>query len=270
MINVEKHDNEQIDKLLTAFFKITASDTERMLALRALTLHMIEGLAPKVYAQYKLKKHFEETLVPLKKIDFSFNEHLPAEEAMARVDTFYLLHIRDLKYIKPLEEDLINYINYVSEHGSTIYAWLLGELAATCGFKTRLNFGIRPFKAEYPTLDIYWITHQMLITTRYFQKPLSTLGWTDRINDLLKATPWLIEEEKVDIGGEVAFCLQAAKKHATDEYKALIEFINENIQPDGLVIDAAMDDSPDNVAHTTAVALVVNAGHEEYLLKGNR
>jgi D-amino peptidase len=135
-----------------------------------------------------------------------------------------------------------------------------------CGLTVPLVFPERPFKPHSRLLDLYWVTHLYLLDTRYFHAPLrgpKAREWTE---ELLGAVPWVLEERRLDLAGEVAFCLQAAGAAGSGEHRRLLEALARAQQPDGRVVDLTLGEgqaSQDEMNHTTAAALIAFAGAEE-------
>lgn len=252
-----------LSRSIEAFLELTEDDSERMRALRLLTLHMLEGYAPKAFRRHAPPLEIERLLKSFENYSASFEPDLTSDDGMARLDICYVLHSRSRKYQIADAAELKRYLEGLIDAGHLIYAWLCGELAFHCGVDVRVKAGIRPFKGVSRLHDLYWVTHQFLLATRYLQRPLPKIGWGFTANELIESIPWIIDERYVDLGAEIALCLQLADKRSAAGYQTLIEFIAGRMRKDGAVVDPAMDESADNIAHTTAASMLVFAGIEE-------
>ncbi|MFY0583392.1 hypothetical protein ACN28S_62000 [Cystobacter fuscus] len=75
---------------------------------------------------------------------------------------------------------------------------MLGEIAITRGVDARLSMPARAFRGLSRRADLYWLTHLFLLDTRYLRAPLlspDASAWTE---ELLAATPELIEGLDLD------------------------------------------------------------------------
>jgi D-amino peptidase len=183
--------------------------------------------------------------------------------AMARVDAWYVRHVRGLESSAPPAEELRRYLELLEAGGLSIYAWLLGELALACGLDVRLSYPQRPPRGDSFPADIYWLTHLFLLDTHYLRRPLSDARAPEWIEELLLAAPRLIAEGQADLSAEVALCLQCAGEAGGGVHEALLELIIRRQQPGGEVKDVVPEEeSPWEVAHTTAAAMLALAGAE--------
>jgi D-amino peptidase len=244
---------EATERALRAFLSLTEGGDEESRALRALTLHMLEGHAPGVFARLGLGATLEAAVAALAEVPLALPFGLPAEVGMSRVDAWYVLRERGLPHGALEPEVLRAYLEYLNGQEEGLHAWLLGEMAATCGLDVRLSIPERPFRATWRLADLYWLTHLYLLDTRYLRVPLKDPGAAAWTEELLVATPWVVEQGQVDLAAEVAFCLQCAGEAGGGAHPILLSLLLEHQQPDG-----AMED-----AHATAGALLALAGAEE-------
>jgi len=254
-------------RALEAFLVATSSRAEQPRAIRAITFHMLEGHAPRFFERWKLGPRLEEAVRAMEDLPLEFPSGLDPDDGIARVDAVYLRHERNLPYVLPERGAFTHYLQHLDETGSSLYAWLLSELMKACGLTVPLVFPERPFKPLSRLLDLYWVTHLYLLDTRYFHAPLRSPKASEWTKDLLGAAPWVLEERRLDLAGEVAFCLQAAGAAGSDEHRRLLDALLRAQQPDGRVVDLTLGDgqaSQDEMNHTTAAALIAFAGAEEH------
>ncbi|MGZ3461333.1 MAG: hypothetical protein ACXU86_22815, partial [Archangium sp.] len=154
----------------------------------------------------------------------------------------------------PLEPHLLRaYLEHLEAEGHRLHAWLLGEMAATCGLDVRLSLPERALRDMSRLADLYWLTHLYLLDTRYLRaapKNPNVAPWTE---ELLVATPWVVEQGHVELAAELAFCLQCAGEAGGGAHEALLALLAGRQHPEGHLEDA----------HGTAGALLAFAGAEE-------
>lgn len=246
---------DAVERALRAFLSLTEGASDESRALRALTLHMLEGHAPRAFARRELGPTLEAAVAALAEVSLELPAGLPPDEGMARVDAWYVRRERGLPHA-PLEPHVLRaYLEHLDAENYSLHAWLLGEMAASCGLDVRLSIPERAFR-DTRLVDLYWLTHLYLLDTRYLRQPLghpSATGWTE---ELLVATPWVMEQGNVDLAAELAFCLQCGGEAGGGAHAALLRMIAEHQQPEG---DLGGDD------HATAGALLALAGAEERL-----
>jgi D-amino peptidase len=247
-------------RALQALLELTASDSEQHRALRALTLHMLEGYTPRLFEQWKLGPSLAEAVRGLERVPIAFPLELSEDDALARVDAVYILRERNLPAVLPEPAAFMRYLQHLDEQGAGIYAWLMGELMKACGLTVPFVFPERPFRTASRMLDIYWVTHLYLLDTHYLRAPLRSEDAPQWTEDLLASASWLVEERRFDLAAEVAVCLHAAGKAGSDAHRMLLDALVHAQQPDGRVLDTTIGEVPgDQVAHTTAVALLAFA-----------
>lgn len=244
---------EAVERALGAFLSMTEGPDDEARALRALTLHMLEGHAPGAFARRGLGPTLEAAVAALAEVPLALPEGLSPDVGMARVDAWYVRRERGLPHA-PLEPDLLRpYLEHLDGEGHGLHAWLLGEMAATCGLDVRLSFPARAMRDVSRVADLYWLTHLYLLDTRYLRaapRHPQAVAWTE---ELLVATPWVVAQGDADLGAELAFCLQAMGEAGGGAHEALLALLESRQQPDGCMEDA----------HATAGALLAFAGAEE-------
>lgn len=251
-------------RALKAFLQRTSdtSDVER--ADRALTLHMLRSHAPAFFAAQELEPHFRGALEALNAVPASFEPELSPADGMARLDALYLRHLHGLAGEPVDEQALGSYIQFGSFMNGRLWGWLMGELGARLGLEVRPGFAPRMLRATSRTDDLYWVTHLFLLATDYLLKPLRADDFAAETEELLLATPWLVQTKQVDLAAEVALCLQLSGESGSHEHGQLLRLVTAHQRRDGVVLDPSTagddDDQPRRIAHATAAALIAFAG----------
>lgn len=246
------------------FLAETMGDAAWKRADRALVLHMLRGHAPGFATAVGLGPLLDEAVRALRSVDSTFPLGLHPMEAMARLDALYVAHEHGI----PRSIDHAELQRYIVSLTSSqpLFAWLLSELAAQMGVARTITFPVRPLRHRARLPDLYWLTHEVLLETRYLSLPLPTRGWEVRTEELALAVPELVAEARADLAAEVAICLQAAGEGDSAEHARVVAMLAKLQEPSGRVIDPpslAVSDVSDRerrLAHTTAAALVAFAG----------
>jgi D-amino peptidase len=240
----------EAERALGAFLSRTAGEDDLSRALRALTLHMLEGHAPGVFSRWGLGPLVEAAVEALSRVPLELPAGLPPDVGMSRVDAWFVRRERGLPARLLEAIPLRDYLEHLDGEGYGLYGWLLGEMAATCALDVRLSIAERAFRGVSRQADLYWLTHLYLLDTRYLRAPLRAPGATAWTEELLAATPELIEGMELDLAAEVVFCLQCAGESGGGAHASLLALLATHQQPDGAVGDA----------HSTAAALLAFAG----------
>ncbi len=251
------------ERALRAFLSLTQDASDASRALRALTLHMLEGHAPGFFAHAGLRPVLDEAVEALAHVPLELPPGLAPNDGMSRVDAWYVRRERGLSHPTPTEYTLRQYLQHLNGEGYGLHAWLLGELGAQCGVDMRLMFPERALRPYSYVMDLYWLTHLYLLDTRYLRTPLRSPqapAWTE---ELLAATPWLVSERQVDLAAEFAFCLQCAGEQGSGPHEELLALLAAHQQPDGRVLEEVGGQGEENAAHATAGTLLAFAGAEE-------
>jgi D-amino peptidase len=252
------------DRALRAFLSLTEGEGDETRALRALTLHMLEGHAPGAFARRGLGPTLEAAVVALAEVPMALPPGLEPDVGMARLDAWYVRRERGLSHAPLAPSALRAYLESLDDEGHGLHAWLLGEIAASRGLDVRLPVPERAFRDMSRLVDLYWLTHLYLLDTRYLRAPLRdshAAAWTE---ELLVATPWLLAQGHVDLAAEVAFCLQCAGEAGGGAHEALLRLLITHQQSDGRLSDGTTGlASDEGAAHATAGALIAFAGAEE-------
>ncbi|PTL84484.1 M55 family metallopeptidase [Vitiosangium sp. GDMCC 1.1324] len=244
---------EVVDRALRAFLSLTEGPDDEARALRALTLHMLEGHAPGSFSRRELGPTLEAAVAALAEVPLELPAGLPPDVGMARVDAWYVRRERGLPHALLGPYVLRAYLEHLDGEGHGLYAWLLGEMAATCGLDVRLSIPERAFRDAERLVDLYWLTHLYLLDTRYLRLPPSDPGAAAWTEELLVATPWVVEQGNVDLAAELLFCLQCAGEAGGGAHAVLLSLLAEHQGPEGDLGDA----------HATAGALLAFSGAEE-------
>jgi hypothetical protein len=208
---------------LETFLAATSGDSGESITLRALTLHMLAQVAPRLFEQRKLKATWDRALEACRYVEFDFSGD--RVQLQCGVDAWYCRFLEGLPHVPPSAERLGDVLRTLAngrypftptlsppgerEH-SLLYAWLMGEQAARCGVDVRVPMQPRPFKGTHPLHDAYWLTHLVMLDTDYFAKPLShpdAQAWGDELSALVPS--------HADLAGEVALCLRFMKRDAS-------------------------------------------------------
>ena len=249
-------------RALAAFLAATAGSASWQRADRALTLHMLESHAPGFFAAEALAPALDAAVAALAAVPADFPAGLFPPEAMARLDAIYVARERGLA--APLDGPALSrYVQDIaSAHG--LFAWLIGAEAALVGGPTPHSFPPRPFRARSRLADLYWLTHLVLLDTRFLRRPLDASLWAAEIEEMFLAVPWVGAERHLDIAAELAFCLEAAGETATGETRALLALLAAHQADDGRILVAGGagegDDAPRVAAHASAAAAIAFAG----------
>ncbi len=259
---------------LAGFLQATVRGDEFGRALRALTLHMLEAHAPGFFARCGLGPMLRDALVALEAMPVSFTPWLHPDLGMARLDALYVLREqgrpRDVR--APEFDAWLDRVWTVSP----LHAWLmsaLGEALGLCRARKLPPEAMASFSREE---ELYWLTHLYLLETRYLRKVLPRPGWEARAERVLLASRWAVEGRRVDLGAELAFCLQLSGEETSEEHHRLLELLLAHQLADGTVRDPTPrqegrdpEDIVDLDAHTTAAALVALAGAAERALRAD-
>jgi len=243
------------------YLEATRGDEPWRRADRALVLHMLEGHAPRLFGDAALGEPLADAVRALAQLDTSFPLGLDPMTAMARLDAIYVQRERSID--APVDaRALADYIRQLA-HAQPLFAWLMSELVAQIGVPRPVTYPPRPLRMRSRLGDLYWLTHEFLLDTRYLRRALPRRGWESRIEELCLAVPELVRQQRVDLVGEIGMCLQLAGEHATAEHAEIVELLRRHQEPGGRTVDPPTLAAPDaerRQVHTTAVALLVFAG----------
>ena len=241
------------DRALTALFRAMDGAASYQRAELALTLHMLEFLAPRFFVEKQLAGRRDGALKALGKLSTAFGPRLDVEEAMARLDGLYLRAVRGLPPRKFDRRALQRCVVRAEQQEGTLWRWLMGELAARLGVRAALALDERwPFAAQ-PTLHLYHLTHVVLVETEYLRRPVpARLG--RELGQLQQALEPLARAQSWDLLAECVLCLNRAGIRAD----RAIEALRAAQRPDGSFAEAGS--SPRVGAHCTAAGILALAG----------
>jgi D-amino peptidase len=230
-------------------------------ALRALTLHMLEGHAPAFFAAHQLGPVLAQAQRDLVSIPIEFPLALEPEQALARLDAVYVLHERGSP-VRPDGDALARYIVAWRDR-DPLHAWLMGELGRQIGLPPPPP-PERPFRPDHRIRDLYRVTHLFLLATRYLRHPLPATSWESFTEQLLLAAPVLVEQGFLDLAAEVAICLQLAGEDHAPERSRILAALAVHQRADGSVIQLGDPDLDAqqrfrDETHCTAAALLAFA-----------
>ena len=216
---------------LEAFLAATADESAESVTLRALTLHMLEQVAPRMFEARELKATQDRALAECRYVECDFSNPIRLQ---CGVDAWYCRFLKGLEHSAPSPAQLRSTLTPTlltrslkppsglrrrsslagsrgeREPDLVLYAWLIGEQAARCGVDVRVPLKPRHFKDTHPLHDAYWLTHLVMLDSDYFAKPLShphAQEWADELSALVPAND--------DLAGEVALGLHFMGRDAT-------------------------------------------------------
>ncbi|MHB8878885.1 MAG: DUF6895 family protein, partial [Myxococcaceae bacterium] len=241
-------------RALSAFLAQTSGAEAWQKADRALTLHMLEGHAPRFFHEAHLSPALEAALAALGGLPAAFGFEVGADEAMARLDGLYLLRARGLPAASPSPDELRRYTEGVLEVRGPVWGWLFGEFSRAIGVEPPFTLPQRACRDGSRLEDLYWLTHLFLLQTGYLKKPLPPGALAVETEELLLAAPWAVEQGSADLAAELAFCLQAAGERRSAEHCDLLGLLARHQRADGSM--KTSEHSARWEAHCTAAALV--------------
>ena len=219
----------------------------------ALTIHMLEFLAPRFFAEKKLAAASDAALKALQKIPAGFGVRLGGDEAMARLDGLYLSAVRG-RCVRTFDRAALKrFIEQGEQKEGRLWRWLMGELAAKVGVDAALPLDGHWAFRQHPILHLYHLTHVVLLDTEYLMKPVpERLG--KELEQLQLATDRLIQVEAWDLLAECVMCLSRAGTSSRPAIEALLGAQRR----DGSFAERTA--SAREAAHCTAASFLALAG----------
>jgi hypothetical protein len=163
---------------------------------------MLEHLAPRFFAAEQLRAELDAALQVLAAMPADLPASLDHHEAMSRVDAVYLRTIRGLP-AKSL--DVAKWVE-ANATAHPLHAWFIAE---ACGaprpFPSRY-----PFKSSSPLSHLYLLTHEVMLDTRFFSRPLTLIDAPLILDELSAALPSLIADREWDLAAEIVFTVRGA------------------------------------------------------------
>lgn len=257
-----------IARVFEAFWRRTDDGSEAHRALRALVLHMIDHHAPGAFVELGLGPQLKQALGDLCSVPAALDPDIAFDTAQARVDACFVRHERGAVGPALDGEELGAMLWRLVISGDRIHAFILGEMAALLGVDARIPLGVRPYRGNDRTEDLYWLTHVLLIASRYLAEPACRNELAGPIAELSEAVPWVLESQQVDLAAELAICLQLVGEHRTPEHHALLALLESHTGSDGLVRDPSAAQLWFELAdHATGAVLVALAGARDRHLR---
>jgi D-amino peptidase len=253
------------DRALAAFLRRTDGAADCQVADRAITLHMLEGHAPRFFSRHALRAILQDALQRLARLPTAFPQGLDPFTGMARLDALYLLRLRGRPTRGVEAAELRDYLLHGGFASGRLWGWLMGELAGRAGLLPRAPPAPRVLRQSQRQDDLYWLTHLFLLETDYLARAPDAQVLLPEREELLLAAPSIVAGRQVDLAAEVALCLQSCGEQGAAEHRALLSLIGRHQARDGTVRDPSRGagDDPRAVAHCTAASLVALAGVAE-------
>lgn len=251
----------RIARIFEAFWRQTDGGSEPHRALRALVLHMMEHHAPRAFGELGLGARLDEAVAALRQVPAALDALLPLDAVQARVDSFFVRVERGVAGPSLDRGQLGAALWTVLMGGDPIHAFILGEMAALCGVDARIPLGERPYRGTDRTEDLYWLTHVLLIASRYLAEPVHRDRYASPLAELVQAVPWVIGRRQVDLAAELAVCLQLVGEEGRAEHDVLLALLERHTDEDGLVRDPSAEHLWFELAdHATGAVLLALAG----------
>lgn len=245
---------EARDRALVRLLELTDSGLEAHAADRVVTLHCLEGLAPRFFAERQLGPLLAQGLDRLAAIPAEFPPDLSWDVAMARLDARYFRALHGFEDPPLPSADVVATVARVTEE-SRLAGWLLGELAGALGVELEIP--------DPGGLDggerVLWRTHQIMLWTCYLRDPLEAEGAATALDELARALPMRLLLGELDSAAESMFCLTTGGRTFAPEH---VERLLAQQRDDGSFIEAEEDDARER-AHCTAVCLIALAALAE-------
>jgi D-amino peptidase len=196
-----------VDRLDT-FLEATDTARPEDIALRALTLHIFEHVAPRAFAARNLAAVQRVALERCATVDCAPGAPIDASRLEAGIDAWYCRHLKGLPHPPPDAVFLRAALQWLADDGQLLHAWLIGEQAARCGLDVRLPVPARPFLGVSRLHDAYFVTHLVMLDTDYFARGPTHPDAPEWADALAQFVPWLAQEPNDDLAGELALCLR--------------------------------------------------------------
>ncbi len=246
-------------RCLDAFLLLTSTSSEENSSLRALVFHMLEGHAPGFFRRCSLATLLNSAMKGLQPLSIELPENLPADDGMARIDAWYLRRLRGYPHPDPDPACLERYLRSLEARGEPLHGWIIQWMCQDVGVRTA-NFN-REWEHRGGSLihDLYWVTHLVLLETRYLSRPLKP-GTLPRLEEeLFRACHYARARRHIDVAAELAICLQVVGRRNHRWHTILIDELLEHQKHDGSVMDNSLE-ARGLRAHCTGASLVAFAG----------
>lgn len=246
---------------LEAFRRLLDGPAEWQLADRALTLQMLSTLGSHWFERASLQEELDRAMAELRKVPTSFEDSLPLDIAMSRLDALYLCQINGLSVQDFDREQLTGYIETAEATYGLLPAWLMGEQAHALGVRARrLLPSPFPFADQNWLLHLYHLTHILMLESDYFLRPGRVARRQEELAQLERAVPPLIAGQMWDLLAEAQMCFRAGGRFNQTAHAAL----RLAQKADGSWAEKMQGKR--EIAHTTAACLVaVSSDAREFL-----
>lgn len=245
-------------RALGAFRRLSRGEEETTVALRALTLHMLAGLAPEFFARRRLRGSLEASIEALRSVPTTLDAEVEPDVMMARLDALYVRALHGDRVPLPAAKVLARRIAPIHAQ-SRLYGWLLAQLAAKLGRRTAFAEQTMAECCVTPVEELYFATHELLLASDYCAQPLDAARFVVHAAQLKSRTKFVIDQGELDVGAEMAFCLTMLGRRR--EAMRLVKWLRRHQQPDGAVSEPANERF--DALHTTAAAALAFAATEE-------
>jgi D-amino peptidase len=237
--------------VLKHFLGATRGTSDWQRALRALTLFMVKGHAPRFFARHKLQKRFAAAVKALGAVPRRLPSGLPAVDAMSRLDAAWVEWATGTPPRLPSLDETRAFLDATLRREGALWAWVMSVLAGQMGIDCRLEVPRATAKLMSEEEHLYFLTHQVLFWTNYLSQPLPNKGpWPDA-QKLVEGARLALAVKQLDLLAEIAFCLQALEL----DFEPAMAF-EAHVDESGQL----GEDTGYSGAHEAAAALVALAG----------
>lgn len=237
--------------VLKRFLRDTRGKQDWQRALRALTLFMVKGHAPKFFARNKLARPFASAVKALESVPRALPPGLPAIDAMSRLDAAWVEWATGIEPKLPSRDEAGAFIDATLRREGALWAWVMSVLAGQLGLDCRLEVPRATVKLMSEEEHLYFLTHQVLFWTNYLSQPLPDKGpWPEGAR-LVQGVGAVLAVKQLDLLAEIAFCLQVLRVDF-EPAMAFEAFVDESGQ--------LGEDTGYSGTHEVAAALVALAG----------
>lgn len=195
---------------LEQFLARTGGEADWERALRALTLFMVKGHAPRFFGRHQLADPYAAAVARLGPVPRTLPEWLPAIDGMSRIDAAWVEWADGRAPALPDREQARAYLLMAHKRDGALWAWVMSELLVQMGHDCRFTLpgaasGEPPSEEE----ELYRLTHDVLLWSRYLSRPVSPGAFPEAVLRLQGAAGAVLVVKQFDLLAELAFCLQA-------------------------------------------------------------
>lgn len=218
---------------------------------------MLAGVAPRDFAALGGPEQLSLSLDRLETISTDFPPGLPLDLAMTRLDALYLraLYRRPLP---PLDGQLLQaYLDSLGGGSALLATWMMSEQGALLGLLPPVSLSERyPLAASHWVLHLYFLTHVVMLRSRFFAQRLETSEFQEEVVQLQRGVEPTIAAGCWDLLGEIELCLAFLGSSCPKARRAL----QQAQRPDGSWREPGQ--SFREMAHTTAACSLALAGED--------